>query len=313
MNTEEYQHVPVLLTEVIHGLNLQPDGIYVDCTFGRGGHSKAILEKLGTDGKLYVLDKDPDAIEYARRLASTDSRLQYFHAAFSSLAACLDKVGAAGIVDGVLFDLGISSPQVDDANRGFSFSHDGSLDMRMNPDTGISAADWINGATQEEIVRVLKVYGEEKFARRIARRVMEARTDRLITGTAELAEIVSSAVPVRERKKHPATRTFQAIRIYINNELDEIDEGLHQAFDALRVNGRLLAISFHSLEDRIVKRFMREYSQCDPYPKHIPVTADMIKPKLKVLGKAIRAGEKEVAANARSRSAVLRIAEKLAA
>jgi len=312
MNTDDYAHIPVLVKEVLHGLDIRPDGIYIDCTYGRGGHSRQILEQLGGGGKLYVFDKDPDAISHARKLAATDSRLDCFHAGFSTLSASLTQRGDAGAIDGILFDLGVSSPQLDDAARGFSFSMDGDLDMRMNPDTGISAADWVNNAAQDEIARILKIYGEEKFARRISYAIVDARSRKQIESTAELAGLVASAIPVRERHKHPATRTFQAIRIFINNELEEISEGLKQAFAMLRINGRLLVISFHSLEDRIVKRFMREYSQCDPYPKDIPIPAESIKPKLKILGKAIRPSSEEVAVNPRSRSAVLRIAEKLA-
>jgi len=312
MKTDDYEHIPVLLKEVLNGLNVRPDGLYIDCTFGRGGHSRAILQQLGSAGKLYVLDKDPEAINHARTLAEADPRLQYFHDGFSSLINNLVQTGHIGAIDGVLFDLGVSSPQLDDAARGFSFSMDGNLDMRMNPGAGISAADWLNHAEQDEIARVLKVYGEEKFARRIARAIVEIRSEKLISTTSELADIIAAAIPVRERNKHPATRSFQAIRIFINNELDEIAEGLNQAFSALRVNGRLLVISFHSLEDRIVKRFMRQHSMSDPYPKDIPIRADLIKPKLKILGKAIRPLPAEVAANPRSRSAVLRIAEKLA-
>jgi len=313
MSNDDYVHTPVLLDEVLHGLDVRADGVYVDCTFGRGGHSRAILDRLGNTGRLLVLDKDPDAIKCASQLASTDSRLQYFHVPFSSLADTIRTTGKPGSVDGILFDLGVSSPQLDDSGRGFSFSRDGHLDMRMDPGSGTSAADWINSASQEQIATVLRVYGEEKFYRRISSAIVIARSQQYISTTTELANIISSAVPTRELKRHPATRAFQAIRIYINNELEEITAGLSQAFEMLRINGRLLVISFHSLEDRIVKRFMREYSQSDPYPKDIPVTADMIRPRMKILGKAIRPGPVEVAANPRSRSAVLRMAEKLTA
>ncbi len=311
MNIDDYVHTPVLLDEVLQGLDLQPDGVYVDCTFGRGGHSRAILDRLGNAGKLLVFDKDPDAIKTAQQLSSDDSRVQYFHASFSSLGRHIETVGRTGSVDGILFDLGVSSPQLDDSERGFSFSRDGYLDMRMDTGSGISAADWINSASQKDISYVLKVYGEEKFFHRISSAIVIARSQKPVSTTLELANIISSVVPGREMKKHPATRSFQAIRIYINNELEEISAGLAQAFDILRVKGRLLVISFHSLEDRIVKRFMREYSLSDPYPKEIPVTADMIKPRLKILGKAVRPGLAEISANPRSRSAVLRTAVKL--
>ena len=309
MKIHDYVHTPVLLDEVLHGLEIRPDGTYVDCTYGRGGHSQAILEKLGSRGKLFVFDKDPEAIKYAQCLAADEPRLQFFHRSFARL---YDSLNQAGLVDGILFDLGISSPQLEEADRGFSFNRDGYLDMRMDPASGISAADWINQATQDEIAHVLKVYGEEKFARRISRAIVEARTSRIISKTGELAELIVSAIPVRERKKHPATRSFQAIRIFINHELEEITEGLNQAFELLRVNGRLLVISFHSLEDRIVKRFMRKHANSDPYPKDIPIIAEKLRPRLKIVGKAIKPGPAEVSANPRSRSAVLRVAEKLA-
>ena len=311
MSSDEFVHIPVLLNEVLQGIDVQPDGIYVDCTFGRGGHSRAILDRLGPAGQLLVFDKDPDAIKVAQQLSSVDSRIQYFHAAFSSLEVHINAIGKAGEIDGILFDLGVSSPQLDDSERGFSFSRDGYLDMRMDPGSGVSATDWINSASLKDISYVLKVYGEEKFFHRIASAIVYARTEKPFSTTAELANLISSVVPGRELKKHPATRTFQAIRIYLNNELEEISSGLTQAFDLLKVNGRLLVISFHSLEDRIVKRFMREYSLSDPYPKEVPITADMIKPRLKLLGKAVRPGIMEVTANPRSRSAVLRSAVKL--
>ena len=311
MSSDEFVHIPVLLNEVLQGIDVQPDGIYVDCTFGRGGHSRAILDRLGPAGQLLVFDKDPDAIKVAQQLSSVDSRIQYFHAAFSSLEVHINAIGKAGEIDGILFDLGVSSPQLDDSERGFSFSRDGYLDMRMDPGSGVSATDWINSASLKDISYVLKVYGEEKFFHRIASAIVYARTEKPFSTTAELANLISSVVPGRELKKHPATRTFQAIRIYLNNELEEISSGLTQAFDMLKVNGRLLVISFHSLEDRIVKRFMREYSLSDPYPKEVPITADMIKPRLKLLGKAVRPGIMEVTANPRSRSAVLRSAVKL--
>ncbi len=311
MKSDDYDHIPVLLDEVLRGLDVRQDGTYIDCTFGRGGHSQALLEQLGPNGKLLVFDKDPEAIKTAQKLSAADSRVQYFHASFSRLAEKVRTTGLDGSVDAILFDLGVSSPQLDDNRRGFSFSRDGSLDMRMDPATGISAADWINHAPLEEISHVLKVYGEEKFFYRIATAIVAARSEKFINTTLELADLIAVVVPGKEIKKHPATRTFQAIRIHINNELEEITQGLVQAFDLLRIHGRLLAISFHSLEDRIVKRFMREYTLSDPYPKEVPVTADMIRPRMKLLGKAVKPGMKEIAVNPRSRSAVLRMAEKL--
>lgn len=310
MNTDHGAHTPVLLSEVLDGLAIQTGGIYVDCTFGRGGHSRAILARLGDSGKLFVFDRDPEAIAEARHLAATEPRLQVIHRPFSELADGLD--GYHGRIDGILFDLGVSSPQLDDPDRGFSFNRDGLLDMRMDPGSGVSAADWLNQAGPDEIAHVLQVYGEEKFARRIARAIVASRSSSPIDTTGRLAAIITDAVPMRERKKHPATRSFQAVRIFVNNELEEIAEGLRQAYQVLRVHGRLLVISFHSLEDRIVKRFMRELSQSDPYPKDLPVPAARIKPALRTIGKAIMPGDAETDLNPRSRSAVLRIAEKLA-
>lgn len=310
MNTDDYVHTPVLLEEVLNGLDLRPEGVYVDCTFGRGGHSGAILQRLGAAGELYAFDRDPEAIRKARELAAADPRLKVFQAPFSQLADRLADAGRMGRVDGILLDLGVSSPQLEDASRGFSFLHEGALDMRMDPGSGLSAADWLNHAEQDEIARVLWEYGEERFSRRIARALVYARTERPLETTSDLARIVSAAIPSRERGKHPATRSFQAVRIYINRELEELSSVLVQACEALRAGGRLLVISFHSLEDRIVKRFMREYARSDPYPKDLPIRADMLKPRLKIVGKAVRAGEAETAANPRARSATLRIAEK---
>ena len=312
MKIDDYVHTPVLLNEVLHGLDIRPDGTYVDCTFGRGGHSQAILERLGSGGTLFVFDKDPEAIKYAQRLASDEPRMKLLHQSFAKLFDSLNKDGKTGLVDGILFDLGVSSPQLEDPDRGFSFNRDGNLDMRMDTTSGMSAADWLNQASQDDITHVLKVYGEEKFARRISRAIVEARGGKLISKTGELADLIASAIPVRERKKHPATRSFQAIRIFINHELEEITEGLQQAFELLRINGRLLVISFHSLEDRIVKRFMRELAESDPYPKEIPITAEKLRPRMKIVGKAIKPGHSEISVNPRSRSAVLRIGEKLA-
>jgi len=313
MNTDTYVHTPVLLDEVLHGLEIQQDGFYVDCTFGRGGHSRAILERLGDNGRLVVFDKDPDAIRHARELSALDPRVHVVHAPFSALASNITALGKAGQINGILFDLGVSSPQLDDSERGFSFSRDGNLDMRMDPGTGTSAADWINTAELFEIANVLKVYGEEKFSKRIASAIVIARSEKPVETTAELAGIIAAAVPSRELKKHPATRTFQAIRIYINNELEELGIGLLQAFEMLAINGRLLVISFHSLEDRMVKRFMRERAISDPYPREVPVTADMIKPRMRLAGKALRPSPAEVSSNPRARSAVLRTAVKLTA
>ncbi len=313
MKADEYTHTPALLEEVLNGLDLQPEGTYVDATFGRGGHSLAILQRLNRHGSLLVFDKDPASISCAKRLASEDARVAYVHASFAELGKHIDERGQLGKVSGILFDLGMSSPQLDDAGRGFSFSRDGELDMRMNSDSGLSAAEWINKAKQDEIIRVLREYGEERFARRIAISIIACRSENPITRTGQLAEIIATAVPVREKDRHPATRSFQAIRIFINNELGDLRLALAQVNGLLRPGGRLAVISFHSLEDRIVKRFMREQSRGDDYPPDLPVTADQLRPRMKLIGKAIRPGAEEIAGNPRVRSAVLRIAEKLEA
>lgn len=309
----EYGHTPVLVEEVVNGLKLRPDGFYVDGTFGRGGHSRAILARLGGDGRLLVFDRDPEAVARARHLAEQEPRLDCVHAGFSSMRRELEARGRCGEVDGVLLDLGVSSPQLDDSRRGFSFSREGELDMRMDPGAGVSAAQWINQAAEGEIADVLHRYGEERHARRIARAIVKARAERPITGTLQLAGIIASANPSREQGKHPATRSFQGIRIFINDELEELRQGLAGAFHCLRVGGRLLVISFHSLEDRMVKRFMRDLARFDPWPKELPVRADAVRPLLKVIGKPVTPGPGEIEANPRARSARLRIAEKLAA
>ncbi len=308
----EYGHTPVLLEEVLDGLKLRPDGIYVDCTFGRGGHSRAILGRLGDEGRLLVFDRDPEATALAREMASRDPRMECIQAGFGRLGKELEQCGVCGQVDGILFDLGVSSPQVDDAGRGFSFAREGDLDMRMDPTSGLSAADWINQAGERDIARVLFEYGEERHSRRIARAIVRARQEAPVTSTTQLASIIAAASPSRERDKHPATRSFQGIRIFINNELEELRQGLSAAFDCLRVGGRLLAISFHSLEDRIVKRFMRDMARSDPYPRDLPIRADLLQPRLRIIGKLVTTGEVEVENNPRARSARMRIGEKLA-
>lgn len=313
MGSSEFSHTPVLLKEVLSALKVQEDGVYVDATFGRGGHSRAILEILGRNGRLFVFDKDPDSLPHARRLAETDKRVMYFHASFSEVLQHLEQENLLSEVDGILFDLGVSSPQLDDAQRGFSFSRDGDLDMRMNPESGISAADWINSAERDEIVRVLKDYGEERFAKRIANRIVRCREEERISRTLQLADIIVAAVPGKEKEKHPATRSFQAIRIFVNNELGELSNTLDMVLSILKPGGRLAVISFHSLEDRIVKRFMREQSRGDDFPPDLPVTVNQLNPRMKLIGKALRAGEDEINRNPRARSAVLRVAEKIAA
>jgi len=309
---DEAEHVPVLLAEVLQALNLHADGIYVDATYGRGGHARAILSALGPNGRLIALDRDPAAVADARHRLSRDARFEIHQGPFSMLAEVIGQGKLSHQVQGVLFDLGVSSPQLDDPARGFSFLREGPLDMRMDPQSGESAADWINRAPPEEIADVLFRLGEERFARRIARAIASARATQPIETTAALREIIVGAIPTRERGKDPATRSFQAIRIHINRELDEIEAALPQAVDALAPGGRLAVISFHSLEDRIVKRFMRRESSIATPPRGLPLPADAPRPRLRVISKPIRPQEAETRANPRARSAVLRVAERIA-
>ena len=306
----EHHHVPVLLEEALQALQVKQDGIYVDATYGRGGHAQEILKRLGTHGQLLVFDRDPQACEDARRKFGADARMKITHGPFSLLERTIDNLGLAGKINGILFDLGVSSPQLDDARRGFSFRTDGSLDMRMNPQAGESAADWIRRAEENEIARVIREYGEERFAKRIAHNIVIEREIEPITTTRRLTEIVARAVPSREKNKDPATRTFQAIRIHINRELEELQEVLPQTIRLLATGGRLVAISFHSLEDRIVKHFLRAEMKGDDLPPDFPVRHDQFHPRLKTVGKVIRAGDAEARRNPRARSAVLRVAER---
>jgi 16S rRNA (cytosine1402-N4)-methyltransferase len=309
---EAYAHRPVLLEEVLAGLNIRPAGVYLDGTFGRGGHSQAILERLGRDGRLIAIDKDPQAVAMAQQTAARDARFHIERGTFAMLGQLAARLGLEGKVDGILLDLGVSSPQLDDAQRGFSFLQDGPLDMRMDPHAGLSAAQWLAQAAEQEITRVLKQYGEERFAKRIARAIVQRRAATPLTGTRQLAELVAAAVPVREKHKHPATRSFQAIRIFINRELEDLAAALPQAVEALAPAGRLVVISFHSLEDRLVKRFIRREYQGEPPPPGLPLMGYGHVARLRPVGKAIRAGEVEVRENPRARSAVLRIAERAA-
>ncbi|MGM0449198.1 MAG: 16S rRNA (cytosine(1402)-N(4))-methyltransferase RsmH [Pseudomonadota bacterium] len=301
-------HESVLQEEAVDALVTTPAGQYVDATFGRGGHSRAILERLDDSGRLLVVDRDPEAIRVARELAEQDPRVSVQRGAFRDLAALLDETGWSW-VDGVLLDLGVSSPQLDEPERGFSFRNDGPLDMRMDPDSGQSAADWLAEEDEKEIARVLREYGEERFAKRIARRIVEARQEQPVTRTAQLAELIREAVPFEDRYKHPATRSFQAIRIQVNEELPQLDEALQQAADHLKTGGRLVVISFHSLEDRRVKRFMRDRSRGPQLPRGVPVTAEKEESGFRTLGRAIQASEEERSVNVRSRSAVMRVLE----
>ncbi|SHK71857.1 16S rRNA (cytosine1402-N4)-methyltransferase [Marinobacter antarcticus] len=306
----EFSHRSVLLDSAVDYLVSDPDGNYVDATFGRGGHSQLILGRLGTSGQLLGIDKDPEAITVAELLAADDSRFGYFHGSFSELGRAVSDAGW-GQVDGVLMDLGVSSPQLDDASRGFSFMREGPLDMRMNPLQSPSAAEWLASADEREIADVIWRYGEERFSRRIARLVVEHRKEAPIETTLQLAALVSEAVPKKEKHKHPATRTFQAVRIFINRELEDLEAGLQAAVDRLAPGGRLVVISFHSLEDRLVKRFMRDLARGPRLPKGIPVTADQEASDFRLIGKASKAGAGEVSENVRARSAVMRVLERI--
>lgn len=311
--TSNFRHITVLLDEAVEGLAVRADGCYLDGTFGRGGHSRLILEKLGPDGRLLGFDKDPLAIATGNALAAEDGRFVVVQRSFAELGDELAQRDLGGKVSGILLDLGVSSPQLDDAERGFSFMHDGPLDMRMNPDAGVSAAEFIAHAAEEEIARVLKEYGEERFAKRMARAVVLRRAEQPFTRTADLAHVLTVANPAWEKGKNPATRAFQGLRIYINNELGDLESGLDAALESLEVGGRLVVISFHSLEDRIVKLFMRKHAkgERDTLPRDLPIIPQAFEPRLKLMGKPVFASEAELAANPRSRSAVMRIAEKL--
>ncbi len=301
-------HVPVLAQEAVAALAIRSDGIYVDATFGRGGHSRLILDRLGVQGRLIALDRDPDAIRAGEALQ--DERLTLVRSAFSRLGGVLGELGVTQ-VDGILLDIGVSSPQLDDATRGFSFRFDAPLDMRMDPESGMSAADWLASAAEGEISEVIRTYGEERFAKSIARAIVAAREKEAIRSTGQLASLIAAAVKRREPGQHPATRSFQAIRIYLNRELEELSEVLPQCVNALQPGGRLAVISFHSLEDRIVKRFMRGEAMGEQAPARLPIRADMLKPgRLKLIGRAQHASDSEVADNPRARSAVLRVAER---
>jgi 16S rRNA (cytosine1402-N4)-methyltransferase len=312
MSTGGSQHVPVLLNEVMAQLQPRSDGIYVDGTFGRGGHSRALLGRLGPDARLIVVDRDPRALEAARELAGADPRVSAVRGSFGSIEQIAVAQGVLGKVDGVLLDLGVSSPQLDEAERGFSFLRDGPLDMRMDPESGQSAADWLNSATEKDMARVLARFGEEPSARRIARAICAARKTESISRTRQLADLIEAVKPRRGKEKHPATKTFQAVRIYINNELGELQAFLDSVLNVLAVGGRLCVISFHSLEDRMVKRYMRDQSRVDPALARLPVVPESARPRLRLISKAIKAGAREIELNPRARSAVLRAAERMA-
>jgi 16S rRNA (cytosine1402-N4)-methyltransferase len=304
-------HNPVLMQEVLEGLEIVPNGIYVDCTFGRGGHSLAILSKLNKLGRLIAIDKDLQALQHAKEQFADDPRFQIVHGSFKNLSSIASELGVLGNINGILMDLGVSSPQIDDPARGFSFMHDGPLDMRMDNTQDLDAAKFINYADESEMVRVFREYGEERFAGRIARAIGSARDIEPILTTTVLAEIVKKANPKWEKHKHPATRVFQAIRIHINEELTDLIDTLEQSLQVLAVGGRLVVISFHSLEDRIVKQFMRKQEKGEELPLEIPVRAVDLKSSFRRIGKAIKPVKAEVQQNIRARSAVLRIGEKL--
>lgn len=311
--TSSFRHITVLLDEAVEGLAVCANGCYLDGTFGRGGHSRLILEKLGPDGRLLGFDKDPLAIATGNALAAEDGRFVVVQRSFAELGDEVVARGLAGKVNGILLDLGVSSPQLDDAERGFSFMNDGPLDMRMNPNAGVSAAQFIATAAEEEIARVFKEYGEERFAKRMARAVVLRRAEQPFERTADLAQVLTVANPAWEKGKNPATRAFQGLRIHVNNELGDLERGLDAALETLEVGGRLVVISFHSLEDRIVKLFMRKHAkgEMDKLPRDLPIIPKAFEPRLKLIGKPVFASEAELAANPRSRSAVMRIAEKM--
>jgi len=304
-------HAAVLSQQAVDGLNVRADGIYVDCTFGRGGHSRLILARLGAKGRLVALDRDPAAVAAGKEIG--DGRFSIMHGAFSRLGVLLAQAGVTR-ADGILFDLGVSSPQLDDPRRGFSFRSDAPLDMRMDTSRGITAAQWLAQAGEPELREVIRTYGEERFAKQIAAAIVAARARGPVGTTRQLAALVAEAVPTREPQQDPATRTFQAIRIHINQELEELSLVLPQCVELLAPAGRLVVVSFHSLEDRIVKRFLRGHARADRLPPRLPVRAhELARPKLRLVGRAVKPGAAEIAANPRARSAVMRVAEKLEA
>jgi 16S rRNA (cytosine1402-N4)-methyltransferase len=311
--SESYnQHIPVLLSEAVDGLVTSASGIYVDATFGRGSHSQAILNRLNPQGRLIAFDKDPDAIAYAQQHFSHDKRFTILHSSFAQLHSSLNELDLSGKVNGILFDLGVSSPQLDNPERGFSFARAGKLDMRMDTTQGVDAMTWIANVDEKELADVLWNYGEEKFSRRIARAIVEKRKETPITTTGQLADIIKFAIPKPKKPhdKHPATRSFQAIRIAVNEELTELPQALDQALEALHAGGRLAVISFHSLEDRIVKQFIKQHEKGQELPRGLPVKQSQFNARLMSVGKPVKPGIEEINVNPRARSAILRIAEK---
>jgi 16S rRNA (cytosine1402-N4)-methyltransferase len=304
------EHITVLLHEAVDALVQDVDGLYIDCTFGRGGHSRLILEKLSENGRLIGIDKDPRAIATANELAKEDSRFSICHGSFAEMSTWLAQNGEGRPVAGILMDLGVSSPQLDEAERGFSFMNDGPLDMRMNTESGLTAAQWVATAKEEDIANVLYQFGEERYSRRLAKAIVMRRSQEAFERTLDLAQVIKDAHPKWEKGKHPATKSFQAIRIFLNDELGDLTSGLDTATDLLAKQGRLVVISFHSLEDRMVKRFIRNKEKGPQLPPDIPIMASDYPIVLKHIGKAIKPSKEEVNANIRSRSAVMRVAEK---
>ena len=306
----DFNHQSVLLEEALESLNIRPSGNYIDATFGRGGHSLAILQRLDEKGRLIAFDQDPEAVAFAEQQFADEPRLTIEHCNFNQVADVIQQYGLSKKIDGVLMDLGVSSPQLDDAGRGFSFLRSGPLDMRMDTSRGVTAREWLARVKPEDLIRVLKKYGEEKFAKRITTAIVEIRAEREITETGDLAEIISNAIPVKEKHKHPATRSFQAIRIFINEELQAIEQGLKGSASVLAKGGRLSVISFHSLEDRIVKRFMRDMSSRPKLPAGLPVMEADIEVPYRLVAKPVIAGTEELDQNPRARSARLRVLER---
>ncbi len=311
MEYADDQHRPVLLRETVEALAIKPDGFYLDGTFGRGGHASQIMQLLGSGGRLLALDQDPRAIEVAEKKFAGDERFNIVRKNFEHLEDVVTERGMAKKIDGVLLDIGVSSPQLDDAQRGFSFIRSGPLDMRMNPDAGESAAQWLATVTEYDLTTVLMHFGEEKFARRIANAIVKTRKEVEINDTVQLASIIEAAIPVKPKNKHPATKSFQAIRIYINRELDVLESALQASLNVLAVGGRLAVISFHSLEDRMVKRYFKKMSRGPQVPKDIPILAKDLEQPFKLVGKAIKPSKQEVQENPRSRSSVLRVIERV--
>lgn len=305
------EHTPVLLDEVLAALAIEPAGFYVDATYGRGGHSAAIVAQLGPEGRLLAVDRDPEAVEAGKQRFGADRRVTLVRARFARLDAVVDEFAHGRGVDGILLDVGVSSPQLDNPARGFSFAADGPLDMRMDPTRGMSAAEWLTSASEREIGAVIRRFGEERFARRIARAIVNAREDEPIRTTRELARVVDAAVPTTRARINKATRTFQALRIFVNRELDELEEVLPKCVELLAVGGRCAVIAFHSLEDRIVKRFFRRMSTVDPAFAGLPTVPAQALPRMRLVGKRQRAGADEIERNPRARSATLRVAERI--